>query len=56
VYYVDEGLSMANFVKLSEYHLKQLGFRMGERVILVDWTSTLETQHADVQPVMHCAS
>ena len=44
----DEGITMATFVKLKEGHLKDLGFRMGDRVLLIEWIASNSSSGTDM--------
>lgn len=56
-----EGLSMSSFCRLNECHLKELGFRMGDRVTLLAWTSQkngvdLQSQQLQVESALPTTS
>jgi len=39
---------MATFVKLKEAHSKDLGFRMGDRVLLIEWIASNSSSGTDM--------
>jgi hypothetical protein len=54
--FADECLMMSSFLKLNESHLKELGFRMGDRVVLMEWINKMNTDCAQLQPSMQSRS
>jgi len=40
---------MTTFPKLTEQHLKDLGFRMGDRVLLMEWSEGIRSGNTDTQ-------
>jgi hypothetical protein len=48
--FAGECLIMSRFLKLNESHLEELGFRMGDSVILMEWINKMNTDCAQLQP------
>ena len=55
--YIGEGLTLMVFMKLSEQHLKELGFKMGDRVLLLEWlTCQRQLEDQSQLPALHSAT